>query len=51
MRIVVCSQKIAYFRKLDPIKENRTMPDLDQLYRLTRYQTTTKDNCQQQLGN
>lgn len=40
MRMIVRTQKIADFNKLGPIEEQATTPDLDQLDRLMRYQTT-----------
>jgi len=40
MRMIMRTQKITDFNKLGPIEEQATTPDLDQLDRLMRYQTT-----------
>lgn len=44
------TQKIADFRKLGPIAEQATTPDLDQLDRLMRYQTTIQKQLSTAIG-
>lgn len=44
------TQKIADFRKLGPIEEQATTPDLDQLDRLMRYQTTIQRQLSTAIG-
>ena len=50
MRMIVRTQKIADFRKLGPIEEQATTPDLDQLDRLMRYQTTIQRQLSTAIG-
>jgi hypothetical protein len=48
--MIVRTQKIADFRKLGPIEEQATTPDLDQLDRLMRYQTTIQRQLSTAIG-
>jgi hypothetical protein len=48
--MIVRTQKIADFRKLEPIEEQATMPDLDQLDRLMRYQRTIQRQLSTAIG-
>lgn len=50
LRMIVRTQKIADFRKLGPIEEQATTPDLDQLDRLMRYQTTIQRQLSTAIG-
>lgn len=50
LRMIVRAQKIADFRKLGPIEEQATTPDLDQLDRLMRYQTTIQRQLSTAIG-
>ena len=50
MRFIVRTQKIADFKKLGPIEEQATTPDLDQLDRLMRYQTTLQRQLSTAIG-
>ncbi len=50
MRMIVRTQKITDFRKLGPIEEQATTPDLDQLDRLMRYQTTIQRQLSTAIG-
>ena len=50
MRMTVRTQKIAVFRKLGSIEEHPTTPDLDQLDRLIRYQTTIQRQLSTAIG-
>jgi hypothetical protein len=50
MRMIVRTQKIADFNKLGPIEEQATTPDLDQLDRLMRYQTTIQRQLSTAFG-
>ena len=50
MRVIVRIQKIADFRKLGPIEEPATTPDLDQLDRLMHYQTTIQRQLSTAIG-
>ena len=44
------TQKIADFRKLGPIEEQATTPDLDQLDRLMRHQTAIQRQLSTAIG-
>ena len=50
LRMIIRAQKIADFRKLGPIEEQATTPDLDQLDRLMRYQTTLQRQLSTAIG-
>ena len=48
--MIVRTQKISDFRKLGPIEEQATTPDLDNLDRLMRYQTTIQRQFSTAIG-
>ena len=48
--MIIKAQKIEDFRELGPIEEQATTPDLDQLDRLMRYQTTIQRRLLTTIG-
>lgn len=50
MRMIVRTQKSVDFNKLGPIEELATTPDLDQLDRLMRYQTSIQRQLSTAIG-